>query len=106
MLDLVQFDSVLRETDLVVTGEGRCDRSSAFGKAMQGVGDRAKRAGVPVIAICGGLGEGYEAIFDHGIHSIFTLTDDKTTAADAMEHAEELYLKTAIRSFRSLSELQ
>ncbi len=38
---------------MVVTGEGRIDRQTAFGKAPKAVADAARAAGVPVLAICG-----------------------------------------------------
>ena len=46
VLDLIGFDQRLEGTDLVVTGEGRTDWQSCFGKVMQGVGERAARKGV------------------------------------------------------------
>ncbi len=100
VLDLIDFDQRLRDVDLVVTGEGRTDWQSCFGKVMQGVGDRSKRNGVPVIALCGGLGKDYEKIYDHGIDSIMTTVDGPMTLKDALDNAEELYYKGAVRMFR------
>lgn len=100
VLDLIDFDQRLRDVDLVVTGEGRTDWQSCFGKVMQGVGDRSKRKGVPVIALCGGLGKDYEKIYDHGIDSIMTTVDGPMTLKDALDNAEELYYKGAVRMFR------
>jgi glycerate kinase len=42
VLDLINFDDIIDGADLVVTGEGRTDWQSCFGKVMQGVGDRCK----------------------------------------------------------------
>ena len=75
VLDLIGFDSLIESADLIVTGEGRTDWQSCFGKVMQGVGDRAKKYGIPVTALCGGLGKGYEQIYEHGIDSIMTTVD-------------------------------
>ena len=47
VLDLIDFDKILEGVDLVVTGEGRTDWQSCFGKVMQGVGDRAKKYDIP-----------------------------------------------------------
>ena len=46
VLDLIGFDELLKGVDLVVTGEGRTDWQSCFGKVMQGVGLRAKAKGM------------------------------------------------------------
>ena len=100
VLDLINFDSLIDGADLVVTGEGRTDWQSCFGKVMQGVGDRAKKHDIPVTALCGGLGEGYDQIYEHGIDSIITTVDGPMPLSQALEEAVDLYYKGAIRMFR------
>lgn len=100
VLDLIEFDRVLEGADLVVTGEGRTDWQSCFGKVMQGVGDRAKKYNIPAVALCGGLGDGYEKIYEHGIDSIMTTVDGPMGLSEALDRAEELYYKGAVRLFR------
>lgn len=100
VLDLIDFDARLEGVDLVVTGEGRTDWQSCFGKVMQGVGDRSAKHQVPVAALCGGLGPDYEKIYAHGISSIMTTVDGPMPLKDALDNATELYYKGAIRMFR------
>lgn len=100
VLDLIDFDARLEGVDLVVTGEGRTDWQSCFGKVMQGVGDRSAKHQVPVAALCGGLGPDYEKIYAHGISSIMTTVDGPMPLKDALDNASELYYKGAIRMFR------
>ncbi len=57
VLDLIHFDERLEGVDLVVTGEGRTDWQSCFGKVMQGVGVHAKAKGIPVAGLSGSLGK-------------------------------------------------
>ena len=102
VLDLVNFDHIIKDADLIVTGEGRTDIQSSFGKVLKGVGERAKRQGIPVVALCGSLGVGYEKIFEHGISSIMTTVDRPMTVEEAMERAEELYYQGALRLFRMI----
>jgi len=102
VLDLVGFDEKIRGADAVITGEGRTDWQSFFGKVIQGVGDRAKKQGIPVYALCGSLGEGYEKAYEHGIVSLMTTVDAPMNLDKAMERAEELYYKAALRLFRFL----
>lgn len=56
VLDIVDLGGHLIGADLVVTGEGRLDAQSLMGKVVSGVAARAKKAGVPTIAIAGCLG--------------------------------------------------
>lgn len=48
----------VRRAGLVVTGEGRLDRQSLFGKAPVALARRARRAGVPVVFLCGSVEPG------------------------------------------------
>jgi len=58
-IDLVMaeagFDAALADADLVITGEGRIDHQTAFGKTAMGVARRARAAGVACIAVGGGV---------------------------------------------------
>ena len=102
VLDLIDFDGKLEGVDLVVTGEGRTDWQSCFGKVMQGVGDHAALRGVPCAAICGSLGKEYENIYRHGIDTLITTVDGPMTLEEAMNRAPELYYRAAVRLFRAV----
>lgn len=105
VLDLVYFDSLISDADLVVTGEGRSDWQSCFGKAVSGVGKRAEKAGVPVYLLCGSLGPGAEELYNHGITSMMSIMNPKMTLQEAMKNAKELYRKNAVRMFRTIKSL-
>ncbi|HBG13632.1 MAG TPA: glycerate kinase, partial [Clostridium sp.] len=98
--DLIDFDSRLEDVSLVVTGEGRTDWQSCFGKVMQGVGMRCKSRGIPAVALVGAMGEGAEKIFDYGICSIMTTVNGVMELDTALENAEDLYYRGAHRMFR------
>ena len=55
LMEAVDFDQRLRSADLVITGEGRIDSQTAYGKTALGVARRAQAAGVPCIAVGGGV---------------------------------------------------
>lgn len=57
VLDLVDFDSAVEGASLVITGEGRIDSQTLFGKLPLGVCSRAAVAGVPTVAIAGMVAE-------------------------------------------------
>ena len=100
VLELIDFDRKLKDVSLVVTGEGRTDWQSCFGKVVQGVGDHCKKKGVPAAALVGSMGPGAEKIYDHGICSIMTTVNGVMPLEEAMDHAEELYYAAALRLFR------
>lgn len=102
VLDLIHFEEYLQGADFVVSGEGRTDWQSAFGKVLQGVGDRALAYDIPVVALSGSLGKNYETIYQHGIESILTAVDAPMNLEEALANAENLYYMGAIRMFRML----
>ena len=100
VLDLIHFDERLEGVDLVVTGEGRTDWQSCFGKVMQGVGVRSKAKGVPVLGLSGSLGKNALDICNYGIGSLMTTVNGPMDITEAMSRAEELYYEGALRMFR------
>lgn len=100
VLDLCRFDERLKGVDLVVTGEGRTDWQSCFGKVVQGVGDHCKANGVPAVALVGSMGKKAEDIFEHGICSMLPTVVDTISLEEALAHAKESYLDGAKRLFR------
>lgn len=73
VLDTVNFDELIRSADLVFTGEGRIDGQSLRGKVVAGVAKRAKKQGIPVVAIVGDIGDGIDGIYDMGVNSVFSI---------------------------------
>ena len=102
VLDLVDFDTKLSGVSLVVTGEGRLDWQSCFGKVVQGVGKRCKVQGIPALALVGSTGEGAEQILNHGISDIITTAPADMSLVEALQKAEELYFDAAIRLFTDI----
>lgn len=103
LLKLVNFKEVIRQADVIITGEGRVDWQSAYGKVLYGIGQYGHRNGIPVFAIVGSMGEGAEKLYDCGITSILPTVNDIMTLEEAMERAEELYENAADRLFRILN---
>ena len=62
VLRAVDFTKHLKGAGLVITGEGRIDRQSGFGKLTGAVAAAARRAGIPVAGVAGSVGPGHEAL--------------------------------------------
>ncbi len=76
--------------DLVITGEGKIDFQTAFGKTPFGVAQVAKQKNIPVIAIAGSLGEGYEKLYDKGFNGIFSIIVKPMMLQEAIDNAAVL----------------
>lgn len=90
VLESVGFDGLVRDADLVLTGEGRTDAQTAMGKAPVGVAAAAKAYGVPVVCISGGLGEGAELVLRHGIDALVSAVPEPMTLEQCVARGEGL----------------
>lgn len=94
VLDFVGFDRQLKGCDLVITGEGRIDGQSLGGKVPIGVSRRAKKQGVPVIAIVGIVADDAEAVYDEGITAVFNTNRAALPFAEIKDRGEIDYRRT------------
>ena len=93
--ELVGLAESIKDADLVLTGEGRFDAQTLRGKTPFGVARIARRQGVPVIVIAGTLGEGYQALYTHGIDAAFALASGPMTLEQACAEAPRLLRERA-----------
>jgi glycerate kinase len=85
--ELSGLAEAVQGADLVITGEGRMDAQTLHGKTPVGVARVARTAGVPVIALAGSLGEGYQALYQAGIEAAFSLAPGPISLEQAMRGA-------------------
>lgn len=90
--ELSGLAAALQGADLVFTGEGRMDAQTLLGKTPAGVARYASRQGIPVLAIVGSLGDGYEALYQVGITAAFSLAPGPITLEQACRDAKS-YLR-------------
>jgi glycerate kinase len=102
VLEATGFDRLLAGATLVITGEGRTDAQTAMGKAPVGVAAAAKRHGVPVICLSGGLGDGAEQVLARGIDALATVVPGPMRVEEAMAGGEALIEAAAARVCRLL----
>jgi glycerate kinase len=100
VMEETSFDARLAGADLVITGEGRIDEQTGFGKTALGVARRAAAAGVPSVAVAGGVTpEGAAALAAAGCVAV-PIVDRPMSLEDAMAEAETLVSATAERLAR------
>jgi glycerate kinase len=102
VLEAVQLEEHLRTADLVITAEGQLDSQTAYGKSVGAVAGLAKRYGLPVVALAGGLGDGYEVVYSLGVDAVAVLPSGPMTLPYAMEHAAALTSDSTERALRLL----
>lgn len=110
LLEMIRFDALLAQVDLVITGEGRIDRQTLRGKALLGVVRAARRADKPVACVAGQVADDITPSQLGCVSPIFeTLTSStvmpgaemaKRQLAEVGKHLGELLAATGIEGLR------
>ncbi len=101
VLELTDFMALLEDADLCVTGEGHADAQTARGKVMAGVAAACEAAGVPCVAVVGGMSA--DAAQLPGLAAAVPTAIDAMPLDEALSRAEELYALAADRLFSLLA---
>ena len=90
ILDAAHFDEAIAGAALVVTGEGRLDAQTRYGKAPAGVAARARAAGIPCLAVAGGIGPGADTLHAIGLTAFFSICNGPLSLDEALHNARRL----------------
>jgi len=100
VVDATRLKKHLKDADLVITGEGRVDSQTAFGKTPAGVAKAAKKFKVPTIAIGGGISDDAREVFTHGIDGLASACARDMTLEDAINNSKDHLANAAERVIR------
>lgn len=101
VIEAVGLRDLCRGADLVMTGEGRIDGQTVHGKTPIGVAGAAKEFLLPVLAVAGSLGPGYEEVHNHGIDALICIAPGPITLAEAMASARPHIASATAEIFRA-----
>jgi len=102
VLDLIKFDSCLDGVDLVISGEGRIDGQSVYGKVPVGIAGRAKKKDIPVLVVVGGIGDEVDVVYNHGIDAVMSSVNKAMSLEEAMSSVYELLIDSSARAMRMI----
>jgi len=106
--EVVGLEKRIAAADLVVTGEGRLDAQTAYGKTVATVARLARRQGRPVVALAGRVDDAQGACSALGLEAALAVGPGALPEAEAMARATELLSAAAeslgrlVRARRSL----
>jgi glycerate kinase len=95
VLDTVNFNEIIKDAQLIITGEGKIDGQSLRGKASVGVAQRALESGIPVIAVVGDIADDYYKVYEKGIKAVFSI-NRKSIPFEIAKHRSKDDLKATI----------
>jgi len=103
VMELTGFDEALAAADLVLTGEGRVDEQTAYGKTAQGVAHRAREAGVPCICFGGGVVRAGIAALTELDAIVVPVIERPMSSVEAMANGSAPVARAAERTARLVS---
>ncbi|MEC0664789.1 glycerate kinase [Priestia flexa] len=96
VIEATNLLEAVRDADVVITGEGKIDGQTIYGKTPIGVAKTAKKHGIPVIGIAGNIGADSHVVYEHGIDALFSIVPGVTTLENAFANASDYVEKTAM----------
>lgn len=90
VLKIIGFDEIVKDADLVFTGEGFSDSQTANGKAPVGVASIAKKSDIPVICLSGGISADAVKLYSHGIDALGGTPCSPVSLDYCIENAESM----------------
>lgn len=89
ILDLVEFDQIVEEADLVITGEGKLDEQTIYGKVPTGVSKRCIGKKAKVIALVGTEGINSKIVYNYGVDAIVSTVNRPLSPLELESNASE-----------------
>ncbi|MDR2367401.1 MAG: glycerate kinase [Deltaproteobacteria bacterium] len=98
-----KFDEKAAGASLIVTGEGRSDGQTVWGKAPVGVAERGRILGVPTVCLSASLGEGYHKMYGKNVAAVMSMSPGPMGLDESMAMAGPILEDAAERLARLLS---
>lgn len=95
IIEATKLSEQLKEATLVITGEGRIDAQTIYGKTPVGVAKTAKKYNLPVIAIAGSISNDCHLVYEHGIDAVFSITPGIISLQESLNNASLYIYQTA-----------
>ncbi len=102
VLNIIGFEKIVKDADLVFTGEGFTDSQTANGKAPIGVASIAKKFNIPVICLSGGISADADELYSHGIDVVCGTPCSPVSLDDCIKNATTMLENAAHRITRCI----
>jgi len=98
VIEVVRLDQAIKNTDLVITGEGKIDSQTIYGKAPIGVAKIAKKYNIPVIAVAAIISDDADIVHQYGINTLIKISEPPISLAEPKPKKVQL-IKRCIKQF-------
>ena len=109
IIEIVKLEQAIKDADLVITGEGKIDSQTIYGKAPIGVAKIAKKYNIPVIAVAAIIGDDADIVHQYGINTLLkiseppmSLTEPKSKKVGLVKRSIKQFLERKKETFHKL----
>ncbi|MCC8375250.1 MULTISPECIES: glycerate kinase [Photorhabdus] len=95
VISTLELEKAVQGADLVITGEGRMDSQTIYGKTPIGVARIAKKYAISTIALVGSISQNYSIVHEHGLDAVFSIMPGVCSLSDALACGHENLRVTA-----------
>jgi glycerate kinase len=100
VIDATNICKYMENADLVITGEGRVDTQTAFGKTPSGIAKAARKYHIPTVVIGGGITDDANDIFAYGIDGLESACARDMSLEEAIKNSRKHLANAAERAIR------
>jgi len=98
VIEIVKLEQAIKDANLVITGEGKIDSQTIYGKAPIGVARIAKKYNIPVIAVAAIIGDDAGVVHQHGIDNLIKVSEPPMNLTEPKSKKVQL-IKRCIKQF-------
>ena len=102
MIEVVKLEQAIKDADLVITGEGKIDSQTIYGKAPIGVAKIAKKYNIPVIAVAAIIGDDADIVHQYGISSLISVSGQPMRLDESVSNKVLLIKNSIKQSMRTI----
>ncbi|WP_407536971.1 glycerate kinase [Cetobacterium somerae] len=101
ILKMIEFEKIISDADLIITGEGRIDNQSINGKTPIGIAKISKKYEKSVIAIVGSSSKELDLIYQNGIDLVLDIINEPMNLDEAINNVKQLLEFTGEKAIRA-----
>ncbi|MDP2303797.1 MAG: glycerate kinase [Ignavibacteria bacterium] len=105
VLDKIDFKSLIKDSDLIITGEGYLDNQTKFSKAPYGIAQAAKKQNIKTLMLAGDYDVNSKNLYDDVFDYIYSITELGVSKNDAIEDAEYYLEQVATKALTKIFNL-
>jgi len=98
MIEIVKLEQAIKDADLVITGEGKIDSQTIYGKAPIGVARIAKKYNILVIAVAAIISDDADIVYQHGIDNLIKVIEPPMSLTEP-KYKKVRLIKRSIKQF-------